>query len=235
MAFEQALASAGTIVAGCLLSVAWLWMPGCGSDSGGDGQSAASGGSGTATGGAPATTGGAPATTGGSAATTGGAAATTGGAAATTGGAAPTTGGVASTTGGTPSTGGQATGGEATGGANNCVPTATGGPTGMNAGQACLGCHASAQSPNMTVAGTLYSAASGGTAVSGATVTVTDNNNAVLTLVTGRTGNFYSSSALAFPISVSVSKCPDTVNMNVQVNSGDCNGCHDSSMRIHLP
>jgi hypothetical protein len=87
----------------------------------------------------------------------------------------------------------------------------------------------------LALAGTLYSAATGGTAVSGATVTVTDNNNAVLTLVTGSTGNFYSSSAVAFPASVSVSKCPDTVNMNAQVNSGDCNSCHGSSMRIHLP
>jgi hypothetical protein len=105
----------------------------------------------------------------------------------------------------------------------------------MNDGMACLGCHASAQSPNMTLAGTLYSAATGGTAVSGATVTVTDNNNAVLTLVTGSTGNFYSSSAVAFPASVSVSKCPDTVAMNAQVNSGDCNSCHGSTSRIHLP
>jgi hypothetical protein len=231
MVFEHGLSTPAKIVAGCMLSAAWLWMPGCGSDSSKDGQSATTGGSATSTGGAAATTGGSA----GKAATTGGAAATTGGAATTTGGAATTTGGAATTTGGTPSTGGQATGGTPTGGASNCAPPATGGPTGMNDGMACLGCHASAQAPTMTVAGTLYSATSGGTAVSGATVKVTDSNNAVLTLVTGSTGNFYSSSAVAFPASVSVSQCPDTVPMNSPVNSGDCNSCHGSTFRVHLP
>jgi hypothetical protein len=105
----------------------------------------------------------------------------------------------------------------------------------MNTGQACLSCHASAVSPNMTVAGTVYTTVSGAAAVSGATVTVTDNNGAVLNLVTGSTGNFYSTSAVAFPASVSVSKCPDTVAMNSPAGSGDCNSCHASSMRIHLP
>ncbi len=87
----------------------------------------------------------------------------------------------------------------------------------------------------MTVAGTLYSAVTGGTAVSGATVTVTDNNGAVLRLVTGNSGNFYSTSAVAFPASVSVSKCPDTASMSSKPSTGDCNSCHGSSMRIHLP
>jgi hypothetical protein len=227
MAFPHRLSIPTKMVAGCILSAAWLWLPGCGSDSGNGAQSPANGGEGTATGGASAETGGSTATSAGAA----GKAATTGGTATTTtGGTAATTGGVATSTGGTPATGGQATGGTST-----CTPPATGGPTGMNDGMPCLGCHASAQTPNMTVAGTVYTTAAGAAAVSGATVTITDNNGAVLHLVTGSTGNFYSSSAVAFPASVSLSKCPDTASMSSQPSTGDCNSCHGSSMRIHLP
>jgi hypothetical protein len=53
--------------------------------------------------------------------------------------------------------------------------------------------------------------------------------------VTGSSGNFYATTAVAFPVSVSVSKCPDTVSMTSKPTTGDCNSCHGSSMRIHLP
>jgi hypothetical protein len=105
----------------------------------------------------------------------------------------------------------------------------------MNPGQACLGCHGSKQSPNITLGGTVYSSATGGSAVSGATVTVTDNSGKKTTLVTGSSGNFYTTSSIAFPATVQVSKCPDTALMPATVTTGDCNSCHDSSMRLHLP
>jgi hypothetical protein len=163
---------------------------------------------------------------GGQSEATGGAAGTTGGLA----GTSATTGGAANATGATSSTGGQATGGT-----SSCIPAATGGPTGMDSGQPCLSCHASSYAPSMTVAGTLYSAPTGGTAVSGATVTITDSNNAVIAMVTGSSGNFYTNATIAYPITISISKCPDTVTNPAPSEIGECNSCHDSSMQIHFP
>ena len=105
----------------------------------------------------------------------------------------------------------------------------------MNHGQACLGCHASGQSPTMTLAGTLYSAATGGTAVTGATVTVTGNNGNKITMVTGNSGDFYSGSAITYPATVSISRCSTSVAMTGTIANGNCNNCHNSTMRIHLP
>lgn len=106
----------------------------------------------------------------------------------------------------------------------------------MNAGQACISCHGpGGTNPRMTVGGTVYSSATGGSAVSGATVTIIGGDGAKLTLVTGRTGNFYTSSAISFPATVEVSKCPDTQVMTDTISSGDCNSCHSASMRLHLP
>jgi hypothetical protein len=153
--------------------------------------------------------------------------------------ATPGTGG-ANGTGGAKGTGGATgTGGAAgTGGATTaCVPAASGGPSGMNTGQDCVSCHGSGQSPAMTAAGTVYSTATGGSGVSGATVTITDNGGKKITMVTGSSGNFYTNSAIAFPATVVLSKCPDTQTMPTTITKGGCNssGCHTSSMRIHLP
>jgi len=85
------------------------------------------------------------------------------------------------------------------------------------------------------VAGTLYASASGGGVVSGATVTITGADNKKVTVITASDGNFYTNDAIAFPAKVEVSKCPDTVAMTDSLSSGDCNSCHDSTMRAHLP
>lgn len=105
----------------------------------------------------------------------------------------------------------------------------------MNTGRDCTSCHGSGQSPKMTAAGTVYSSATGGTAVSGATVTITGSNGTKITMVTGSSGNFYTSSAISFPATIQVSKCPDTATMPTTITLGGCNSCHDSTMRIHLP
>jgi hypothetical protein len=105
----------------------------------------------------------------------------------------------------------------------------------MNTGKACVSCHGSGQSPKMTAAGTLYSTANGGSAISGATVTITDSKGTKITMVTGSSGNFYTGSAISFPATVQVSKCPDTATMPTTITTGDCNSCHNSSMRVHLP
>jgi ABC-type nitrate/sulfonate/bicarbonate transport system substrate-binding protein len=105
----------------------------------------------------------------------------------------------------------------------------------MNPGQACLNCHSGKKQPTITFGGTLFNSATGGSAVSGATVTVTDTNGKVVSVVTGPTGNFYTSDALVFPATVQISKCPDTVSMVAAAASGDCNSCHTSAKQIHLP
>jgi hypothetical protein len=87
----------------------------------------------------------------------------------------------------------------------------------------------------MTLAGTLYSAATGGTAVTGATVTVTGNNGNKITMVTGNSGDFYSGSAITYPATVSISRCSTSVAMTGTIANGNCNNCHNSTMRIHLP
>ena len=150
-----------------------------------------------------------------------------------TGGAAPT--------GGRAATGGAAaTGGTVAAAGSSCVAAATGGPTGMNTGQGCPSCHTGSNPPGgiaMTLAGTVYNSSSGTTGVSGATVTVVDSAGKSIKMVTGSLGNFYSTTAVTFPASVTVSKCPDTVSMPVTISSGSCNGCHDGTTqaRIHLP
>lgn len=87
----------------------------------------------------------------------------------------------------------------------------------------------------MTAGGTLYSTATGGSAVAGATITLTDSKGTKIKMITGKTGNFYASSAISFPATVEVSKCPDTVTMMATITEGGCNRCHNSSMRVHLP
>ncbi len=105
----------------------------------------------------------------------------------------------------------------------------------MKTGQDCVSCHGSGQSPKMTAAGTLYSTVNGGTAVAGATVTLTDSKGTKIKMITGSSGNFYTGSAISFPATVEVSKCPDTVAMKETITAGGCNSCHNSSMRVHLP
>lgn len=108
-----------------------------------------------------------------------------------------------------------------------------------NAGMACLSCHTGqAVAPRWTLAGTLYDSRQGTAPIAGATVTVIDATGAEHALVTASNGNFYTSAAITFPVTVSASKCPDTREMTSLVGSGDCNGCHTANAsqgRIHLP
>ncbi len=122
------------------------------------------------------------------------------------------------------------------GGPATCEAAQAPGATGMNQGQACVSCHAN-QSGNrrFTVAGSLFSDAMGTSALSGATITITDSANAVTKLTTGRDGAFYTTKSVVFPVTVSASKCPDTEEMPTSPTSGDCNSCHTSGNRIHLP
>lgn len=121
--------------------------------------------------------------------------------------------------------------------APDCEPEQTpAGSEGHRAGEDCLSCHASMSgSRQWTVAGTLYSDASGSSPVGGATIVVEDAGGAEHRLVTHPNGNFYTNEAVDLPLSVSASLCPDSAEMLSSATSGSCNSCHDASFRVHLP
>lgn len=104
----------------------------------------------------------------------------------------------------------------------------SGGST-MCPGDDCLSCH------GFKAAGTVFAGVTSTTPVSGATVTIVPASGSTVTATTNSAGNFYTSSALAYPLqSVTVHKGADTMQM-IDVASGGCNGCHDGSFRVHLP
>lgn len=110
-----------------------------------------------------------------------------------------------------------------------------------NAGLDCMNsCHFH----GFTLAGTLYSAPSGGSAISGASITVKDASGQTFDIVSQLDGNFYTLNPVQFPVTVYASECQIQqagVPMTVTVTSGGagCNqsGCHTTSAqgRIHLP
>ncbi len=110
-----------------------------------------------------------------------------------------------------------------------------------NPGQPCQLCHgAGGDAPRFTLGGTLYTSSAGTARLPGATIVVIDANNVVHKLPSAQNGNFWTTEAITFPVTVHASLCPDTRPMISPVADGDCNagGCHDSaapSGRIHLP
>ncbi|MDD1713389.1 MAG: hypothetical protein LUQ69_09525, partial [Methanoregulaceae archaeon] len=105
-----------------------------------------------------------------------------------------------------------------------------------NPGQSCFqGCH----NHGFTLAGTLYANATSQTAFAGAHITITDANGKVTDLVTMQNGNFYTTAAIAFPVTILASDCPSATKMNASVSTAACNqaGCHpgNTSMQMHLP
>ena len=110
-----------------------------------------------------------------------------------------------------------------------------------NPGQDCMNsCH----NHGFTLAGTMFSSSSGGTAVSGATITVKDAAGHTFDMVTMLNGNFYTSAAVTFPVTIVASDCsvshtPEQMTAALQQADRGCNksGCHVTSAqgRIHLP
>ena len=103
-------------------------------------------------------------------------------------------------------------------------------------GRDCMeGCH----NHGFTLAGTLYTNATGNTAFMGATITVTDANNVKTNLLVRQNGNFYSSQNFAFPVKVRASSCPLGKDMVATSANGRCNsaGCHAQSggIQMHRP
>lgn len=103
------------------------------------------------------------------------------------------------------------------------------------------GCHADASGGVFTIAGTLNTTAAGGTPVTGATITITGNDGLVHSMVSGDNGNFFYAAPVAFPATVSVSRCPDVSAMpgTITATGGNCTSCHTSGGagggRVHLP
>lgn len=103
-----------------------------------------------------------------------------------------------------------------------------------NTGQNCIqGCH----NHGFTLAGTLYTNATGNTGFAGATISITDNNGQQLELVVNSNGNFYTKQAIAFPVLVIASSCPSAVKMSLAAADGKCNTCHvgGTNDQMHLP
>ncbi|MDB4970068.1 MAG: hypothetical protein JWN44_5757 [Myxococcales bacterium] len=143
--------------------------------------------------------------------------------------------------------GGTGTGGGGGGGGGaardpNCIEPATPVLDGHhNAGTACLGCHDGNTATKFTAGGTVYDNA--GKALSGVTVELVDAKGVKVSVVSasqGAAGNFYTSAALAFPVTVRGSKCPYDRPMTAKLaaaTDGNCarSGCHGPAMPIHVP
>jgi hypothetical protein len=118
-------------------------------------------------------------------------------------------------------------------------PVTSGLPSGKhNAGRDCLDCHdGNGGAPHWTAAGTIYTAPTGGAALPGATIHLTDADGTEVVLVSAANGNFWTTEALTFPLHARASSCPDDRMMGGAIAQGSCNqsGCHDSAMRISLP
>ena len=130
--------------------------------------------------------------------------------------------------------------GSGSGSGNGCINAVTANlPDGHhNPGQDCMnGCH----NHGFTLSGTLFTSINSNTAVVGATVVVKDANGQTVKMVSATNGNFYTSTAIAFPITVLATECPNVSAMSAQVTQGQggCNkvGCHTAGAQghIHLP
>jgi hypothetical protein len=109
-----------------------------------------------------------------------------------------------------------------------------------NPGTDCLACHSQMGSgPEFTIGGTLYDGVNSNTAVVGGTIRVTDSDGLELKLISAQNGNFWTREALAFPVTVTASECPDTLPMISPVSQagGSCSmgGCHTDTFRVYLP
>jgi hypothetical protein len=137
--------------------------------------------------------------------------------------------------------GGTDAGGGSVDAGSTCIDSTTANGSGHhNAGQDCLQCHYlnnTKGAPHWWAAGTLYDAVTGGNAVAGATIEIVDSAGTKQDLVTATNGNFWTATKVTFPATVRATACPDSVMMMQSDTSGACGktGCHDSTMRIHLP
>ena len=102
-----------------------------------------------------------------------------------------------------------------------------------NAGQNCMnGCH----NHGFTFAGTLTNGA--GAAVAGAEVRLVDSTGAAISVFTGPSGNFHSSTPFTGAAHVGARTATKAVDMVGTIAVGGCNGCHTTGgtvTPIHVP
>jgi hypothetical protein len=98
----------------------------------------------------------------------------------------------------------------------------------MKPGSDCLSCHTGGDAPRFTAAGTVFTGPASTTGVAGATVVLTPQSGAPVTLTTNGVGNFYTSSPLTPPIDVSVTTGTGPTGMS-GASSGACGRCHQPS------
>ncbi len=109
----------------------------------------------------------------------------------------------------------------------------------MHPGRDCIGCHTrSGHGPVFTVAGTIFNAPhevddcfgydSDTRNHTAAEVQIVDGNGVAFTIIANRSGNFYTTYPLRFPLRHVQVRAPDgSINeMFGAASSGDCNSCH---------
>ena len=111
-----------------------------------------------------------------------------------------------------------------------CIPAPAPAPSLHNVGQDCLTCH-----PGFGAAGSIYSDPAGTQTLGAVTVRIVDHDGVTHDGVTCGCGNFLIRDAIAFPATLFVSKCPDTMVMVGEITYGGCNSCHAAADRVHLP
>ncbi len=108
-----------------------------------------------------------------------------------------------------------------------------GGARTMLAGSDCLGCHGQEQivseSLLFSAAGTVFIDLDGSEPASAAIIRLTDAGGQVIELTSNSVGNFYTDTALEFPIQAEVENDRETTTMTTQPETGSCNDCHACS------
>jgi hypothetical protein len=95
-----------------------------------------------------------------------------------------------------------------------------------NTGRSCFqSCH----NHGFTLAGSIYQSATALIPFAGANIEVTDSNGTVTNLLVQQNGNFYTSAAISFPVTIYASDCPSAAKMTA-LATNDCNAgnCHSA-------
>lgn len=102
----------------------------------------------------------------------------------------------------------------------------------MLPGDNCRSCHKAdgpyEDAPEWTVAGTVFTDASGSAGAPGVTVRVIDDEGTIIEMVTSSSGNFFTAAPVVEPYLMELEKDGVIVGMPTSPPSGGCNACHAS-------
>jgi hypothetical protein len=110
----------------------------------------------------------------------------------------------------------------------------------MSPGEPCMDCHfvesdSHGSEVPFTAAGTVFTDGDGAAPVEGATVVLNDAADGQVSMTTNSAGNFFTDQALSFPVSISITKGENSVDMLTTSAHGDCNSCHSAGNLISFP